>query len=96
MSTPIFDSLAPDELPPVLATPATELPETLKILNTTEAEVARELAVSTLRLAANNASDPYDGHHGDDRSEESIDYALQNNPALLKKLQQRLSEVEGS
>lgn len=95
-NTPIFDQLteAP-KLPPVMSVPVTELPHTLVIANTTTDEVARELEVAGLCLRANNASDNYDGHHGDDRTEDSIDHALANNPALAKKLQERIESVEG-
>lgn len=39
-----------------------------------EAEVARLIAMAL------NPSDPYDGHHGTDRSEDSLEWLRENDP----------------
>lgn len=59
----------------------------------TEAE--REAEVEALICKANDPDDPYNGHHGTDRAEESLAYAIAHNPAVAEKLYARLAAAEG-
>jgi hypothetical protein len=59
------------------------------------AERAREAEVAALIAKANDPDDPYDGHHGTDRSEDSLEYAVANDPAVAEKIRARLAAAEG-
>lgn len=41
----------------------------------------RELEVAALMARAQDPDDPYDGHHGTDRSEDSLGWLRENDPA---------------
>lgn len=60
-----------------------------------EAERAREAEVAALIARANDPDDEYDGHHGTDRTEDSLEYAIANNPAVAEKIRARIAAVEG-
>lgn len=51
---------------------------------------AREAEVEALIARALDPEDPYDGHHGNDRSEESLDYAQANNPELARRIEDNI------
>ncbi len=44
----------------------------------------REAEVAALIAALKNPDDPYDSHHGNDRSEESLEYAKIHNLPLYE------------
>lgn len=50
----------------------------------------REAEVAALILRALNPEDSYDGHHGNDRSEDSLDYARIHNPELAKRIEDKI------
>ncbi len=50
----------------------------------TQAE--REAEVAALMQRALDPTDPYDGHHGNDRSDASLQHALATNPALAERI----------
>lgn len=55
------------------------------------AQLARQAEVDELIRRALDPSDPYDGHHGNDRSPESVEYAHQHNPDLAARLVQKIA-----
>lgn len=59
---------------------------------TTEAQ--REAECEALICRANDPDDEYDGHHGTDRAEDSLEYAIAHNPAVAEKLFARIAAVE--
>lgn len=59
-----------------------------------EDERRREAEVAELIAKANDPDDPYDGHHGTDRSEDSLEYAAANNPEVAEKIRRRLAGEE--
>lgn len=61
---------------------------------TTETE--REAEVESLINQANDPTDPYDGHHGTDRAEDSLEYAIAHNPEVAEKIRVRLAASEGA
>lgn len=60
-----------------------------------EDELAREAEIEALIAKANDPDDEYDGHHGNDRSDDSLAYAIENDPALALKIRARIAAVEG-
>lgn len=54
----------------------------------TQAE--REAEVAALIARALDPDDSYDGHHGNDRSEDSLDYARANNPELARRIEDKI------
>lgn len=60
-----------------------------------EDELAREAIVEALIARANDPDDEYDGHHGTDRSIDSLDYAIANNPEVAAKIMARIEAEEG-
>lgn len=59
----------------------------------TEAE--REAEVAALIARAEDPDDEYDGHHGNDDSNDSFEYALVNNPEIAEKIRARILAFEG-
>lgn len=57
-------------------------------------EQEREAEVEALIARANDPEDDYDGHHGTDRAEDSLEYAIAFNPDVAAKIWQRLSLAE--
>lgn len=55
------------------------------------ARAARETETSTLIARAVDPNDPYDGHHGNDRSEASLEYARIHNPELAARIEQKIT-----
>lgn len=51
----------------------------------------REAEVEALMARAQDPNDPYDGHHGNDRSEASLEYARQNNPELAARIEHKIA-----
>lgn len=54
------------------------------------AMAAREAEVEALIYRAQDPEDAYDGHHGNDRSEDSLEYARIHNPALAKRIEDNI------
>lgn len=52
----------------------------------------REAEVAALIEALKNPDDPYDAHHGNDRSEESLLYAKIHNPPLYEHILKNIEE----
>ena len=69
-------------------------------MNETPAErdgrLAREAEVAVLIAKANDPADPYDGHHGTDRTEDSLEYAEANRPEVAAKIRERLARDGGA
>lgn len=59
-------------------------------------QAQREAEVAALIARANDPADPYDGHHGTDRSEDSLEYAIANNPEVAAKIKARLAAAESN
>lgn len=57
-------------------------------------ELARLAEVEALIAQANDPDDEYDSHHGTDRSEDSLDYAIANDPAVAEKIRARIAAFE--
>lgn len=53
-------------------------------------QTAREAEVAALIARALDPTDPYDGHHGNDRSDESLDYAQAHNPDLARRIEDNI------
>lgn len=51
---------------------------------------ARLAAVNELVERAQDESDEYDGHHGSDRSEESLAYADVHDPATAERIRRKI------
>lgn len=54
-------------------------------------QTARAAEVSSLIERLIDDSDPYDGHHGNDRSDASVEYADATNPELAERLRQKIA-----
>lgn len=50
----------------------------------------REAEVAALIARALDPEDGYDGHHGNDRSEASLEYARQHNPELAERIENKI------
>lgn len=50
----------------------------------------REAEVDALIARAQDPLDPYDGHHGNDRSADSVEFARENDPALADRLAEKI------
>lgn len=50
----------------------------------------REAEVALLCDRAQDPEDSYDGHHGNDRSEESLEYARIHNPQLATRIENNI------
>lgn len=59
-----------------------------------EAELDRAAEVEYLLSKLNDPKDDYDAHHGADRSEDSLDYAIAHNPAVAEKIRSRITAFE--
>lgn len=57
-------------------------------------DLKRLAEVDSLVAKANDPEDEYDGHHGTDRSEDSLDYAIANDPAVAEKIRARIAAFE--
>jgi hypothetical protein len=51
---------------------------------------AREAEVEALIARALDPADPYDGHHGNDRSDDSVEFARRTNPELAERLEEKI------
>jgi hypothetical protein len=51
---------------------------------------SREAEVAALIARALDPEDPYDGHHGNDRSDDSIAFARETNPELAARLEDKV------
>ena len=49
-------------------------------------EEERAVEVEELRARAQDPTDEYDGHHGTDRSEDSLAYAKENDPTTYARV----------
>lgn len=58
----------------------------------TQAE--REAEVAALIARAKDPEDPYDGHHGTDRSEESLEWARVNDPITYARVMGKIARGE--
>lgn len=54
----------------------------------------REAEVEELMRRAQDPDDPYDGHHGTDRSEESLAWARENDPATYERVMSKIARGE--
>ena len=54
----------------------------------------RELEVAELMRRAQDPADPYDGHHGTDRSEESLAWAKENDPETYARVMAKIERGE--
>lgn len=50
----------------------------------------REAEIAALINRALDENDPYDGHHGNDRSEDSLEYARIHDPELAKRIEDKI------
>ena len=55
----------------------------------------REAEVAELMRRAQDPDDPYDGHHGTDRSPESLEWAQVNDPATFERMTAKLQQPGG-
>lgn len=53
-------------------------------------QAQREAEIERLIARANDPDDPYDGHHGQDRSEDSVAYAKRNNPEVAAHIERNI------
>lgn len=60
-----------------------------------QSELDRIAEVLDLVDRANNLEDEYDGHHGTDRSSDSLAYAIETNPEVAEKIRARIAAFEG-
>jgi len=61
---------------------------------TTTTREQREAEVDSLIARALDPSDPYDGHHGTDRSPESLEWARENDPATYERVTGKIARGE--
>lgn len=54
----------------------------------------REAEVAALIARAQNPDDPYDGHHGTDRSEESLEWARVHDPVTYERVMGKIGRGE--
>lgn len=54
------------------------------------ARAEREAEVAELIRRALDPADPYDGHHGNDRSLDSLQHARENNPELAARIEAKI------
>lgn len=54
------------------------------------ARARREQEVEALIARALDPDDPYDGHHGNDRSEDSLEHARANAPELAARIEEKI------
>jgi hypothetical protein len=54
----------------------------------------REAEVDALIARAKDPDDPYDGHHGTDRSPESLEWARVNDPATFERVMGKIERGE--
>lgn len=47
----------------------------------------RQAQVDALIALAQDPTDAYDGHHGNDRSDESLEFAREHNPEIAAKIE---------
>lgn len=50
----------------------------------------REAEIAALIARAQDPDDAYDGHHGTDRSEDSLEYARIHDPELAKRIEDKI------
>lgn len=55
-------------------------------------EEAREAEVAALIARAIDPNDPYDGHHGTDRSSDSLEWLKTNDPETYSRVQKKIEE----
>lgn len=65
-----------------------------ELIKPDQAEIDRLAEVERLIALANDPDDDYDGHHGTDRSVDSLDYAVANNPEVAEKIRARIAAFE--
>ena len=58
------------------------------------ARAEREAVVAALIARAKDPSDPYDGHHGTDRSEESLEWSRVNDPVTYERVMGKIARGE--
>lgn len=55
----------------------------------------REAEVAELMRRAQDPADPYDGHHGTDRSPESLEWARVHDPETYDRVMAKMAEPGG-
>lgn len=56
-----------------------------------EGRAAREAEVAELMRRAQDPTDPYDGHHGNDRSEASLEHARIHAPEFAARIERNIA-----
>ena len=57
---------------------------------------AREVEVEALIARALDPDDEYDGHHGTDRSDDSLEYAQERDPATYARVLEKIAAEEAA